>query len=52
MNPKRLLAALFLTVAVLFGVHYALFGALPLGKPQVLDEEGVDTDTVDADASA
>ena len=36
---KRLLTVLLALVGVSFVVHYALFGSLPLGKPQLLDEE-------------
>ena len=41
---KRGLFALVGLVAVAFGVHYALFGSLPLGKPELLksDDDGVE----------
>ncbi|SIQ72182.1 hypothetical protein SAMN05421858_0192 [Haladaptatus litoreus] len=36
---KRSLAILLALVGVSFVVHYALFGSLPLGKPQLMEAE-------------
>ncbi|MGN8212720.1 hypothetical protein [Halococcus salifodinae] len=38
-RTKQAIAVLFGVVIVAFGVHYALFGSLPLGKPALLDTE-------------
>ncbi|NHN61446.1 MULTISPECIES: hypothetical protein [Halorussus] len=42
---RRGLFALIGLLAVGFGVHYALFGTLPLGKPELLRD---DVDAADA----
>ncbi len=40
---KRTVALLVALVGVAFAVHYVLFGSLPLGKPQMLeDDEEID----------
>jgi hypothetical protein len=39
---KRALTVLAALVAVSFAVHYALFGALPLGKPALLEDDPAD----------
>jgi hypothetical protein len=39
-RSARLVIGIVLFVAVSFGVHYALFGALPVGKPALLADEG------------
>jgi hypothetical protein len=44
-QARKALTALLAVVAVSFVAHYVLFGSLPLGKPQLLDEE---TDAADA----
>ncbi len=36
---KRSLAILLALVGVSFVIHYVLFGSLPLGKPQLLEED-------------
>jgi hypothetical protein len=38
-SVKRTLTLLVALVGVAFAVHYALFGSLPLGKPQMLDDD-------------
>ena len=38
-RSTQFVASIALLIAVSFGVHYALFGALPTGKPALLDEE-------------
>jgi len=45
-KATRLLTVLLGLFVVASVVHYALFGALPFGKPQLLeeDEEGAETD--------
>ena len=37
-RSTRLITGIVLFVAVSFGIHYALFGALPVGKPTLLDD--------------
>lgn len=39
---KRFVTVLLALVGVSFAVHYALFGSLPLGKPQLLESESDD----------
>ncbi len=41
-NVKRVLLVLVALVLVSFGVHYAMFGSLPLGKPQMLRDDEAD----------
>jgi hypothetical protein len=38
-RTKPAIAVLFGLVLVAFGVHYALFGSLPLGKPALLETD-------------
>jgi len=47
---KRALLALTGLLAVSFGVHYALFGSLPLGKPELLKEDDDDLEWTEVDA--
>ncbi|WP_458187971.1 hypothetical protein [Haladaptatus sp. NG-WS-4] len=44
----RVLTVIVAIVAVSFAIHYALFGSLPLGKPQLLDEETVEDEPTEA----
>jgi hypothetical protein len=37
-RSTQLVVSVALFIAVSFGVHYALFGALPVGKPALLDD--------------
>jgi hypothetical protein len=39
---SRLLTVLFGLFVVASVVHYALFGALPFGKPQLLEDDAAD----------
>ncbi len=39
---KRTLALLVALVGVAFAVHYVLFGSLPLGKPQMLEDDEIE----------
>ncbi|MGQ5516071.1 hypothetical protein [Halococcus saccharolyticus] len=38
-RAKQAIAVLLGVVLVAFGVHYVLFGSLPLGKPALLESE-------------
>ena len=38
-RSTQFVAGIALLIAISFGVHYALFGALPVGKPALLDDE-------------
>ncbi|WP_458209957.1 hypothetical protein [Haladaptatus sp. NG-SE-30] len=44
----RGLTILVAIVAVSFAIHYALFGSLPLGKPQLLDNEPAEEEPTEA----
>jgi hypothetical protein len=45
---KRGLYGLAGLLALGFAVHYALFGSLPLGKPELLNDDESDWDEVEA----
>ncbi|WP_267462374.1 hypothetical protein [Halococcus agarilyticus] len=38
-RAKQVVAVLLGLVLVGFGVHYVLFGSLPIGTPQLLEDE-------------
>jgi hypothetical protein len=38
-RPTQLATGIALLIAVSFAVHYALFGALPVGTPALLEDD-------------
>jgi hypothetical protein len=49
---RRILTVLVAVVAVSFAVHYALFGSLPLGKPQLLEDDEAAEEPLDVTENA
>ncbi|MFC7078754.1 hypothetical protein [Halorussus caseinilyticus] len=47
---KRGAFALVGLLAVAFAVHYALFGSLPLGKPELLKDDDGESEWKEVDA--
>jgi hypothetical protein len=39
LRSTQLVTGIALLIAISFAVHYALFGALPVGKPALLEDD-------------